>query len=197
MRVEEIPESELTEDAAVSRSVIDRGVLDLGDLEDEETSAPLRVDLIPAQMWGSNCRSEMTQRQWQYISDYVRFRAGWACEFCGRQNRPRSRFWMIAHERFAYDETRMVMRLESIVCLCPLCNNVAHPGNATLRGKSLPDIAAHYAEVADLDFEEAVSLMREATRDFNRRSGLGEFTLDLSLINPWMDEIAAWSRRRR
>lgn len=196
MKAELIDERELTADAEVSKSVIDRGVLDLGDLDDEDTQGQIAVDFIPSQMWGLNCRSEMTQRQWQYISDYVRFRAGWACEFCARPTRARSKFWMIAHERFVYDEKSMVMRLEAIISICPLCNDVAHPGNATLRGRSLRDIASHYAKVADIDLAEAVGRMKHAQDAFNRRSELGDFSLDISLIDPWMDFIEGHQRRK-
>lgn len=197
MKAKLIPERELTEDADVSASVINRGVLDLGDLDDEDTDGQIEVDLIPSQMWGLNCRSELTQRQWQYVSDYVRFRAGWSCEFCGRPTRAKSKFWMIAHERFVYDEEAMVMRLDSIISICPRCNDVAHPGNATLRGRSIHDIAAHYADVAGLGLADATVNMKAATEDFNRRSSLGDFSLDISLIDPWVDLIEGHQKRSR
>src|SRR5699024_7308965 len=75
----------------------------------------------------------------------------------------------MAHERFDYDGD--TMRLSALICLCDDCNDVTHPGHATTTGKkTMSQILAWYAEVADISAAEARVRMRQATDDFNRRS---------------------------
>lgn len=190
----QIPEREFDRFDGVPKSVRRRGVLDLGDLPGEETEGGIQVDLIPATMWGENCRSVLTKRQWQYVSDYVRHRAGWQCEFCGAGNDFAAEKWLMAHERFVYDGN--TMRLSALICICPKCNDVAHPGRAmSVIGKSLDQISRWYAEVAEIDRGEAVARMSQATKDFNRRSDQ-EWNLDLTLIAPWVATIGQFEAER-
>lgn len=189
-----ISNGELGRFAGVPKSVYRRGVLDLGDLPGEETEAGLGVDLIPATMWGANCRSVLTKRQWQYVSDFVRHRAGWQCEFCGVGNDFERKKWLMAHERFDYDGD--TMRLSALICLCDDCNDVTHPGHATTTGKkTMSQILAWYAEVADISAAEARVRMRQATDDFNRRSDQ-EWNLDLTLLTPWVEQIVQHTAKR-
>src|SRR5699024_3749388 len=116
------------------------------------------------------------------------------CEFCGAGNDPRRKKWLMAHERFSYDET--TMRLSALICICPDCNDVAHPGHATTTGKkTMSQILAWYAEVADISAAEARVRMRQATDDFNRRSDQ-EWNPDLTLLTPWVEQIVQHTAKR-
>lgn len=189
-----ISNGELGRFAGVPKSVYRRGVLDLGDLPGEETEAGLGVDLIPATMWGHNCRDLLTHRQWQYISDFVRHRAGWQCEFCGAGNDFERKKWLMAHERFDYDGD--TMRLSALICLCDDCNDVTHPGHATVTGKkTMAEILAWYAEVADISAAEARARMSEANEKFEDRSRR-DWVIDLGLIGPWVEQIVRHTTER-
>lgn len=189
-----ISSGELGHFTGVPKSVKKRGVLDLGDLPGEESEEGLGVDLIPATMWGANCRSVLTKRQWQYISDFVRHRAGWQCEFCGAGNDFRRKKWLMAHERFEFDGD--TMRLSSLICICDDCNDVTHPGHATVEGKkTMAEILGQFAEVSDISYAEARARMSEATEKFEDRSRR-DWIIDLGLIGPWVEQILRHTTER-
>lgn len=181
----------------VAASVHKRGIIDLGDLPGEETEEGLRVDLIPSSAWYINCRTALSKSQWTRISDYVRHRAGWRCEFCETTNDLRAKRYLMAHERFEYDEDTGVMRLAALICLCTDCNDVAHPGRATsVGGKTIGEITHHYAETADIGLAEAKTRMRQATADFERRSAR-DWRFDITLLTPWIEKIDAYDGQKR
>lgn len=101
----------------------------------------LYVDLIPTTCWGTAGRTTLaSQNEWVRVRKMVYQRAGNACEICGKTREslaaadvaPR----LHAHERYSYKKVRgrRIQRLERLVCLCVLCDEVTHIGRASMAG---------------------------------------------------------------
>lgn len=121
----------------------------------------LYVDMIPPQCWYRNVRERLVNKDdWNIIRKHVFERVNYTCECCGlwcKDSRPYDeedhvqrtgyvnpsevrelKKWntvrLEAHERWSYDDSTKVQKLERIVALCHRCHTVTHLGLAGERG---------------------------------------------------------------
>lgn len=105
-------------------------------------SKPLKlvIELVPETCWYSNFRAKVSRRYWEKLRKDVIERAGYKCEVCGRKP---SR--LFCHEKWRYDDRKLIQKLTGFQAICSRCNWVKHIGYAGL-----------LAEEGRLDFEEKV-----------------------------------------
>lgn len=89
----------------------------------------LTIELVPRGTWYKNLRSLCNASQWHKIQRRCFAAAKGRCEVCGASET------MHCHEKWEYDDFRLIQRLVGVECLCPRCHSVKHIGNAGLRGK--------------------------------------------------------------
>jgi hypothetical protein len=135
----------------------------------------LFVDLVPSSSWTNNVRSLVSPANWQRIRVFVSERANRTCEIC--HSRP-SR--LDAHERWSYDETTSIQKLERIICLCPLCHIATHYGRARIAGQQ--DRAdAQLMRINGWDAPQLHAHVSDAFRIWTLRSAM-PWTLDVSIV---------------
>jgi hypothetical protein len=102
-------------------------------------SFPLRIELIPKQLYYQNLRNAMPRRKWRGIADGVKESAGYRCTICGAEPP------LECHEDWLFDEGAHVLRLRGFLALCKLCHHVKHIG-----------LARTFARQGVLDFEAII-----------------------------------------
>lgn len=84
-----------------------------------------------------------------------------------------------AHERWSYDDSTKVQKLERIIALCHRCHTVTHWGLAGLRGLK-NEAMEHLMKVNKYTNEECFEHIKERTNIW--RCLKGEYKLDLSIL---------------
>lgn len=117
----------------------------------------LFYELVPPSMQGKAPRNMVGPSVWDAIGAYVRERAGFGCEICGRKHKQ-----LHAHERYAVGGDALI--LKRIICVCPSCHLAIHPGFA--QAKRMGKTAfAKYAKVNEIPVwlakEECIKAMEQ------------------------------------
>lgn len=107
-------------------------------------------------------------------------RVGHTCEACGATQDREAQIWIEAHERWHYDEKRLVQSLRRLVALCTPCHESTHFGLATVRGNE-DRAAAHLATVNKWDTQQVNAHITQAFSVWKQRSSRS-WELDLSLL---------------
>ena len=79
----------------------------------------LNFELVPDGCWYSNLRTILSKKQWDFLRQDAKERAGGKCMICGRKTDR-----LEAHERWSYDEANAVQKLEDIVSICHDCHRL-------------------------------------------------------------------------
>lgn len=140
----------------------------------------LFVDLVPESCWFKNVRSHVSKSDWDRLRHIVYERAGNRCECCGAPKDPSQKRWIEAHERWSYDDTRRIQKLERLIALCTDCHQATHFGLANIRG--LADKAiAHLMRVRRETEEEVIRHIEQAFELWEKRSDTS-YILDISIL---------------
>jgi hypothetical protein len=111
----------------------------------DDPSPRLAVELIPKPCWGKNLRNALPRAKWEQLSDQVRTQYNQRCGICGASGK------LHCHERWRYDETAFVQRLDGLIALCELCHQAKHMGRtATLAREGVLDynrVVEHFCQV--------------------------------------------------
>lgn len=136
----------------------------------------LEIELVPQTCWFSNLRKELTSAEWDRVRKYTyglsKTHTCMICEASGR---------LSAHEIWEYDEVNHIQKLVGMIALCDWCHNVKHIGFAQLRGL-YEQTADHFCKVNNCSSEEFNKLMIQAKKDYDRRSQITDWTLDISYL---------------
>lgn len=156
--------------------------------EDRNFGNGLFVDLVPAGSWYQNVRAVVTDRQWGYVRDMVRKRAGHCCEVCGACSGDRLKdpggyrtLRLETHERWGFNMDAHTQTLRRLICLCSACHETTHLGLATTRGFGVR-AKAHLARVNQWKPERVAIHVHKAYTEWNLRSEV-EWDIDISIIN--------------
>ncbi len=134
---------------------------------------PRMVDLIPSSSWHASLANLLVPSSWRIIRETTAFRAG-SCEDCGSQ-------WRLeCHERWVYDDTARIQRLEGFEALCGGCHQTRHLGFASVRGH-YAEACSRLATIERLAPYEVKPFCDEAFRRFEIRSTV-RWALDLTLL---------------
>lgn len=96
--------------------------------------APLRIETLPSSSWASSLQNLLTTEVWTRFERLAAESAGGVCELCGS-----GRGQLECHEVWTYHSPARsyepgIQRLDGLLCLCPECHEMFHPGLATARG---------------------------------------------------------------
>lgn len=138
----------------------------------------LQIELVPAPLWNRTLaqlsRSGEGRALWDRIREVELERAGGLCEACGRPARD-------VHEKWEYDDGRLLQRLRGFEVVCDECHLVHHQGFASVHG--LADLALkRFIEVNALSKASATPMVRSAFNLWAVRSAKGPWTQDFSWL---------------
>lgn len=152
----------------------------------------LTIELVPRTAWGSNVSTLLKRSQWDKVRRAVYAQAQHRCEICGGKG---SRHPVECHERWEYDDTRLIQRLVGMIALCPQCHSVKHIGRALSLG-FFGDAVAHLARVNGWKLKKAERYAFEQLRVWKERSR-SEWILDMDhLLLYGIDRDQLPARRR-
>ncbi|MEU6589207.1 DUF5710 domain-containing protein [Streptomyces sp. NPDC046881] len=167
-------------EASLERWLAGPAVPELLPGEDRTLGQGLFVDLVPSSCWFTNVRSCVSPRDWERLRRMITGRAGQRCEVCGAAQDRDAKRWLEAHERWVYDEDRLVQKLGRLICLCTDCHRVTHFGLAQLRGQA-PEALLHLMNVTGMTEQQARAHVAEAFEVWRARSERS-YELDLSIL---------------
>ncbi len=136
----------------------------------------LEFELVPDGCWYSNLRSVLKREQWDVIRKDAYARAKGKCMICGT---PCSH--LEAHERWSYDETLAIQKLEDVIAVCPQCHAVIHIGRTQLKGDEKA-ASEHFMKVNGVNYAEYRKALGDANTVHARRNKIPEWALDLSWL---------------
>ena len=85
----------------------------------------LETELVPSTVWESSLYRLLPKRVWNNIRNDIIKGHGRQCQICGE-----TEGIMNLHERWKYDDTKHIQRLEGFILLCRMCHHVKHLGLA-------------------------------------------------------------------
>lgn len=136
----------------------------------------LLPEMLPATTWEENLRYKLTPDRWDVLRRHAYAAAGHRCEICGSKGTPH----LEAHERWSWDDTWCVQKLEGIIALCPLCHKAHHLGLAKRLGV-FEEVVLKMQEVNQWSRQEVQAEIAKASDMARERSRYG-WTVDLSWL---------------
>lgn len=137
----------------------------------------LEIELVPKTCWFSNLRKELSKDEWDVVRRHTySLSPDHSCMICGN---PIGR--LSAHEIWDYDEINHIQKLVGMIALCDDCHNVKHIGYAQICGK-YEDAANHFCKVNECSSSVFNKAMEKAVKDFQRRSMIQDWQLDISYL---------------
>ena len=128
-----------------------------------EKKYKLFFEMVPEECWRGNLRSYLPPKAWEVIRKDAYKRAGYQCSVCGAKGR------LEAHERWSYDESKALQKLEDVVALCSRCHEVVHVSRSYLFGKEY-DVMEQFQKVnrcSQMEYHEALIAANEAYKKRN------------------------------
>ncbi len=142
----------------------------------------LNFELVPDGCWYSNLRSILSKKQWDFLRNEAKKRAGGKCMICGRKTDR-----LEAHESWSYDEVNAIQKLEDIISVCHDCHSVIHIGRTQLKG-NVERAEKHFMKVNGCLYADYIAALGEANSVHRRRNAISEWKLDLSYLKRYAGE---------
>lgn len=142
----------------------------------------LNFELVPDGCWYSNLRTLLSKKQWDFLKADAKERACGKCMICGKKTEK-----LEAHEKWSYDETTCVQKLEDIIAVCKDCHCVIHIGRTQLKGDE-ERAEKHFMKVNECSYAEYRKALGEANVVHRRRNEVSEWKLDLSYLKRFVKE---------
>lgn len=136
----------------------------------------LNIELIPKTAWGENLRKSLKQSEWDKIRKAVYAKQDLHCYICDVQCTS-----LDAHELWEFNEETHVQRLVDIIGVCKACHNTIHFGRAQKVGYE-KEAVEQFLKVNDCSMFEFKEEVLKAKIDYQRRSKIPKWTLDLSFV---------------
>ncbi len=142
----------------------------------------LKFEMVPEECWYSNLRSVLKPNEWDIVRRDAYRRAKGRCSVCGRAVQR-----LEAHERWSYDESRALQKLETVVALCRNCHEVVHISRTQLvgRGAEAMEWFMKVNECSQMDFHAALG---QANEEYLRRNRIEGWVTDISWLKNKLGE---------
>jgi len=131
----------------------------------------LEIELVPKTCWYNNLRKVLPRKEWDKLRKEVYKKAEYRCEICGSTGK------LNCHEKYSYDDNKLVQKLEGFVALCDNCHYIKHIGfvNVQIAEGKLPgtifcELEKHFAKVNECCHEDFKEHIRKAFEIWKRRS---------------------------
>jgi hypothetical protein len=134
----------------------------------------LFVDLIPKTCWFTNVRSCVATTDWDRLRNHIYSRVNNKCECCNSDEN------IEAHERWDYDDKKLIQKLVRLVALCKKCHEATHMGLARVIGKG-EKAKLHLKNVRQFTDKQCIKHIDNAFNKWRKRSEKN-WDLDLSLL---------------
>ena len=182
----------------------------------EYNGSELFIDMIPQTSWGYNVRTSSHDKDWKKIREYCYKRVNFKCECCGIDCKNKRDYdeldsdsdvhesnenfskkvelkkWntiqLEAHERWSYNETTKIQKLERIIALCHRCHSVTHFGLSKIRGLE-NHVHNHLKKVNNWDDDQVIKHHMEQLKIWRNRNKIN-WTIDLSIIDILVQSIS-------
>ena len=141
----------------------------------------LTFEMVPEECWYSNLRSILKPKDWDIVRRDAYARANGRCTICGRYTKR-----LEAHEKWSYDETQALQKLEDVVALCHSCHEVKHISRTQLMGRGM-EAMEHFMKVnrcSQMDFHAA---LQEANDEYFRRNRVEGWVTDVTWLKDKFD----------
>jgi 5-methylcytosine-specific restriction endonuclease McrA len=136
----------------------------------------LSIEMIPKTCWFKNLRKSLKQSDWDKIRKEVYAKENMNCHIC------KAKFSRLeAHEVWEFDEKNHIQKLVNIIGVCSDCHNVIHFGLSQIQGRAEKAID-QFMKVNKCDIFEFDKHAKKAKSDYDRRSKINDWKLDVSLI---------------
>ncbi len=145
-------------------------------------SYKLDFELVPDGCWYSNLRSILSKKQWDFLKQDAKERAGGRCSICGKKTDK-----LDAHERWSYDIDLGVQKLEDIIAICKDCHSVIHIGYTQLKGNE-ERAEKHFMKVNNCSYSKYRNALGIANELHKKRNEVSEWKLDLSYLKKYIAE---------
>ena len=143
----------------------------------------LNVELVPDGCWYSNLRHFLSKKDWDIIRKDAYSRANGKCCICGKATTR-----LEAHEKWSYDISKGVQKLEDVIAVCHDCHSVIHIGFTQLRGDEDRAIK-HFIKVNSCTFQEYINALKEANELNAKRNKVSEWVQNIKWLKDRYGEI--------
>jgi hypothetical protein len=156
----------------------------------------LKSEIVPSSSWYNNVRSNVSDKEWDFLRKKSYESAGHVCEICGDTGKNQGFNHNVeCHEIWEYDDKTHIQKLIGLISLCPHCHKVKHPGLAQIRGES-EIVISQLMKVNEITEKDADNYLNEAFDIFSKRS-LHKWTLDISYLEETLknyNELPWWEK---
>lgn len=147
-----------------------------------EKTRKLNFEILPDGCWGSNLRTILSKKQWDFIKKDAKIRAQGKCVICGKKT---DKF--DAHERWVFDEENGVQILQDVIAICKDCHSTIHIGRTQLLG-NVERAENHYIKVNGCSYAEMRADLGKANEEHKRRNLVSEWKLDISWLKRFVED---------
>ena len=137
----------------------------------------LTIELVPKPCWYSNMRTQVSRSAWDKIRKEVYALYKYHCGVCHVGN-----VTLHCHEKWQYDDTLHIQKLNGFIALCEMCHHCKHMGLASIlaaEGKlDLERVIEHFMNVNQCSRAEYEMLSNEAWSTWRERN-MHEWTTEL------------------
>ncbi|XES77819.1 MAG: HNH endonuclease [Candidatus Bathyarchaeia archaeon] len=146
----------------------------------------LSAELVPSTVWYSSLYRLLPSDVWNRLRDQIIKENGRKCQICGETTGT-----MNLHERWSYNDTTHIQKLEGFILLCRMCHHIKHIGLAGIlanEGKlDYTKVVKHFCSVNSCSEKEFTKHVNEAFSTWSKRSqhqwrqDFGEYTKYLQI----------------
>lgn len=145
----------------------------------------LEIELVPSTTWYQNIRTIFKPSAWTKIRKKILERADGYCEICGSKSKK-----LECHEKWSYDDSTRVQRLEDIHALCYKCHRIKHFGLALIQAREgkvkIETLEKHFMEVNECSYVEFELHVNDAFIEQGERSH-HEWDIDISRAADYLE----------
>ena len=134
-----------------------------------EQKLKLNIELVPSTSWYDNLRKCISGYDWDKIRKKAYANASYKCEICGEKTP------LHCHERWNYDDEKLLQKLEGFEAICVNCHMIKHIGFSmhTEEGRNQFDrdeLITHFCKVNNCSKNDFMRYEEEAFEIWRKRS---------------------------
>lgn len=130
------------------------------------------LSLIPKNIWYINLRTMLSVDEWNIISKRIRVEQEYTCFCCKVSlNELKSTKYFHAHEMWWFDDTKKIVDLKAILCVCWKCHESMHLGFASVKN-NYKQAFGHLMKVNKWNYETANIYVESSFEKWSQNSNI-------------------------